>query len=258
MQRKEIIYNFPKLKIIENFVSPEECNWFIQYVEKQDLWKFSNAKKDYLADGKDFELVAKQWDNRKIDFNKLYWTKKHAELYKKIYPIMLSAKQEISTFFDVSTKNFQLESWEAVRWYYPYWQGPHLDYIDPNFDRKNYDIDMSFFSEDEEALYRRHCTTKHMTGMIYMNEDFEGGELYFPYHNNFELKPKPGMLVMFSGHAENPHGIKQITKGTRYVHTTFWCKDPKRLSIAKFPIGYIENYNSQYFDNYGYLNKYWE
>jgi hypothetical protein len=58
------------------------------------------------------------------------------------------------------------------------------------------------------------------------------------------------MLVMFSGHVKNPHGIKQITKGTRYVHTTFWCKNPERLSITKCPIGHIENY--------GYPNKYWE
>lgn len=245
------IYDYPQICIVENFLTKQECDWFIDYITSQNLWSFCNAIPSFLPDGKDYELVSKQWDDRKVDFNKLYWTKNHAELFKNIYPIMLKAKKEVADFFNIQINSFELESWEAVRWYYPYWQGPHLDYIDVDFNRKNYkNIDLSFFSEDEEALYRRHCTTKHYTAMMYMNEDFEGGELHFPYHNNFEIKPKTGMLVIFSGHVKNPHGIKPITSGTRYVHTTFWCKEPERLDRLKCPIGHINRDKT--------LIKYWE
>ena len=238
----------PNVRIIEDFVSKEECDWFIKYVTDQNLWAFNNAKREEFPDGKDYELVSRQWDNRKLELNSLYSSKTHPELFKRAYPIMKAAKGQIADFFQVTQDSFQLESWEAVRWYSPFHQGPHIDYIDPDFDRSKLPegFDSSFFTEDEEALYRRHCTTKHYTGMIYMNDDFEGGELFFPYHDNFEIKPKPGMLVMFSGNIFNPHGIREITSGTRYVHTTFWTKNP----LMRFPVGYH--------DNKGTLDKFWE
>lgn len=241
-------YESPQLRIIEDFVPKEECEWFINYVTEKNLWAFNNAKKEHFPDGRDYEMVSAQWDNRKVEFNTLYSTRTHPELFKRAYPIMKSAKEQVADFFQVTQDSFQLESWEAVRWYSPYHQGPHIDYIDPDFDRSKLpaDFDSSFFSEDEEALYRRHCTTKNYTGMIYMNDDFEGGELYFPYHDNFEIKPKPGMLVMFSGHIMNPHGIRPITSGTRYVHTTFWCK----RSVPQWQVGYL--------DNKGELDRFWE
>lgn len=236
----ETTHDYPRIRIIENFLTEQECDWFVKYITTQDLWSFCNAVRSFLPDGKDFDLVSRHWDDRKIDFNKLYTTKTHAELYRNIYPMMLRAKQEVARFFDMSAETFQLESWEAVRWYSPFWQGPHLDYIDRDFDRSNYkDIDLSFFSVDEENLYRRHCTTKHYTAMMYMNSDFEGGELNFPFHNNFQIKPRAGMLVIFSGNVFQPHGINQITSGTRYVHTTFWCRDTHLLSKHQEPVGFI-------------------
>ncbi len=241
-------YEAPHLRIIEDFVPKEECDWFIDYVTSQNLWAFNNANPNSFPDGKDYELVSKQWDNRKVELNSLYGAKAHPELFKRAYPIMRAAKTQVADFFNTTEDSFQLESWEAVRWYSPFHQGPHIDYIDPDFDRSKLPegFDSSFFTKDEEDLYRRHCTTKNYTGMIYMNDDFEGGELFFPYHGNLEIKPRPGMLVMFSGNIFNPHGIREITSGTRYVHTTFWCKRP----LPSFPVGYA--------DNQGKLNKFWE
>lgn len=241
-------YSSPNLRIVEDFISKETCDWFIDYITNQNLWSFNNARPQSFPDGRDYELVSKQWDNRKVEFNSLYLSKQHAELFKHIYPIMRSAKNQVSDFFNIAENSFQLESWEAIRWYPPFHQGPHIDYIDPDFDRSKLpqDYDSSFFTEDEESLYRRHCTTKNYTSMLYMNEDFDGGELFFPYHDNFEIKPKPGMLVIFSGNIFNPHGIKEITKGTRYVHTSFWSKH----SLPGYPVGFN--------DNTGTLDKFWE
>jgi hypothetical protein len=54
------------------------------------------------------------------------------------------------------------------------------------------------------------------------------------------------MLVIFSGNIFNPHGIKEITNGTRYVHTAFWSKH----QLPGFPVGFN--------DNAGTLDKFWE
>jgi len=62
--------------------------------------------------------------------------------------------------------------------------------------------------------------------VLYLNDDYEGGELYFPNHN-IELKPKPNTLVFFPGTLEYLHGVKPIKNGIRYTLTSFWTFNEK-------------------------------
>jgi len=53
--------------------------------------------------------------------------------------------------------------------------------------------------------------------VIYINDDYNDGEIFWP-KKNFEMKPKAGDLLLFSGNQEWEHGVKFVTKGpTRYV-----------------------------------------
>ena len=56
---------------------------------------------------------------------------------------------------------------------------------------------------------------------LYLNDDIEGGELYFPDHN-VSIKPKTGLLAAFDGGHKNQHGVKLIASGTRYTIGQFW------------------------------------
>jgi hypothetical protein len=58
-------------------------------------------------------------------------------------------------------------------------------------------------------------------GVLYLNDDYEGGELYFPDHD-IEFKPNKYSYYVFCGGVENIHGVKEITKGTRYTMVSFW------------------------------------
>lgn len=58
-------------------------------------------------------------------------------------------------------------------------------------------------------------------GILYLNDDYSGGELYFPDHQ-IEIKPSPGSMYIFSGGTDNVHGVKEITGGTRYSIVSFW------------------------------------
>jgi hypothetical protein len=64
-------------------------------------------------------------------------------------------------------------------------------------------------------------------GILYLNDDYEGGELYFCDKSN-NLKPylsfKPNALsyYVFPGGVENIHGVTEITKGVRYTMVSFW------------------------------------
>lgn len=57
--------------------------------------------------------------------------------------------------------------------------------------------------------------------ILYLNDDYEGGELYFPDHD-ISFKPNSGSLYTFPGGAENIHGVSEITNGTRYTMLAFW------------------------------------
>jgi hypothetical protein len=85
-------------------------------------------------------------------------------------------------------------------------------------------------TEDMINVYKTYFTSKNFTSMLYLNSDFEGGDLYFPQHNNFTVTPGPGVLAIFSGDLDHFHGITPITSGLRYTHTTFWSKDISKSS----------------------------
>jgi hypothetical protein len=57
--------------------------------------------------------------------------------------------------------------------------------------------------------------------IIYLNDDYEGGELYFTQHD-LRVKPKAGTLVSFPGTDKYLHGVANVLPGeTRYVISTF-------------------------------------
>jgi hypothetical protein len=58
-------------------------------------------------------------------------------------------------------------------------------------------------------------------GILYLNEDYDGGQLYFPDHD-IEFKPNAYSYYVFPGGVENIHGVREITSGTRYTMVSFW------------------------------------
>ena len=59
--------------------------------------------------------------------------------------------------------------------------------------------------------------------ILYLNDDYEGGELYFPDHEpELEIKPNKYSCYIFPGGVENIHGVKEITSGERHTTLSFW------------------------------------
>ena len=58
-------------------------------------------------------------------------------------------------------------------------------------------------------------------GILYLNDDFEGGLLKFP-SQNIEIKPEVGMLAVFDGGFNNMHEVSLIESGVRYTIGSFW------------------------------------
>ena len=55
--------------------------------------------------------------------------------------------------------------------------------------------------------------------MVYINDNFENGEIYFP-ERNFVYKPRSGDIVYYKRQLK--HGVNAVTKGERYtIGTSF-------------------------------------
>lgn len=57
--------------------------------------------------------------------------------------------------------------------------------------------------------------------VIYVNDNYEGGEIYFPQHD-FQVKPPAKSLLLFPGTDDYLHGVMRVSSGsTRYVLPSF-------------------------------------
>jgi len=66
-----------------------------------------------------------------------------------------------------------------------------------------------------EPLIWRKSTDRDLSTVLFLNDDFEGGDFVFP-ELKVRVRPEPGMLVCFPSTHEYLHGVEPVTKGTRY------------------------------------------
>jgi hypothetical protein len=58
--------------------------------------------------------------------------------------------------------------------------------------------------------------------ILYINDDYKGGTLFFKNKEKSDLKPKPGTLLIFPGSEEYEHGVRHVGEGpVRYVTVGF-------------------------------------
>ena len=80
--------------------------------------------------------------------------------------------------------------------------------------------DNSYVNDSGVVEYRQDCKYD-KSGILYLNDNYEGGELYFLDQEIF-VKPKPGSFIFFEGDYKKPHGVKEVTSGKRSNIITFF------------------------------------
>jgi len=87
--------------------------------------------------------------------------------------------------------------------------GPHFD---------------AYPGEDNETI---------LSAVLYINDDYEGGELAFPEHN-ITIKPEAGSLIFFPSTPDYIHQSKVVTSGKKYCIPLFFYKNaPASISDDK-------------------------
>jgi predicted 2-oxoglutarate/Fe(II)-dependent dioxygenase YbiX len=128
------------------------------------------------------------------------------ELYKKIKSFLHEiAFNVINPFYELRLKHSeipQILSYDVGGHYKPHidgeamWRSPTGDDIW----KKSIDRDLSI--------------------IIFLNDDFEGGDLVFP-QLKIRIRPEPGLMVCFPSTHMYVHGVEPVTKGKRYSMVTW-------------------------------------
>ena len=71
----------------------------------------------------------------------------------------------------------------------------------------------------DRGPYEENNTVLHGV-VVYLNDNYEGGEIYYP-EKNIAIKPKKCSLVMHPGNEEYQHGVREVVNGDRYAVTLF-------------------------------------
>lgn len=164
-----------------------------------------NSKKivDYISNNQsDFgELKGGYWNGRTIHIPQIK-DPIIVQVIKDGKDFMLDEFKKLSGI----NKPFYIDSLHLVRWTEGYELRPHADSEEPD--------------GKQHQFYWRDFGT-----VTFLNEDFEGGVLYYPNKENLQVPAKTGYSAIHDGTMNCLHGVSKITKGVRYTIASFLTFD---------------------------------
>lgn len=187
--------NVDNIIIIDNFIEEQDLHTIQSFLPKINEWVDTGENK-YAEDGTCI-YDASYWADRQCSGDIL--KNISPNIYNIINKYILKMKTLLENRFNVEL--FQRPP-VIIKWTPGTEQMPHADKQLPDGSPNpfpNYDINSLF----------------------YYNDDFEGGELYYP---EFDLiiEPKPGLAVAHPGDINYLHGVKRIISGNRFTTPSFY------------------------------------
>jgi hypothetical protein len=182
----------------DNFMTEEE----LQFLSSQarDITEWDITETHYNEEGTVI-YDSKYWDNRVA--TQVTLDKKDIRINPAIVVLQQRLKKEVDDFFSVDALP---TSTAIVRWLPGQLQMPHAD---------------KELHEGENAGKPNDFPWYDIAGLFYLNDDYEGGELYFP-NQDVRFKPKAGSAYFFPGDMNYIHGVSEIKSGIRYVIPFFF------------------------------------
>lgn len=183
------------IKVVNNFVELEDLKTIQKFLPTINEW-MDAGENQYAEDGT-CTYDASYWSNRQCSWDILQ--KINIDIYNLVDKYIDKMKKFLEDEFKVSLYK---RPPVIVRWFPGLEQKPHAD-------KQLNDGNPNPFP------------TYDINSLIYYNDDFDGGELYYPQHG-VEVKPKPGLAVAHPGDINYLHGVKMVTKGERYTTPSFY------------------------------------
>jgi len=77
--------------------------------------------------------------------------------------------------------------------------------------------------EEGGAWVPNHTPARVVSSILYLNSDFDGGEIVFEQHGPTIIKPRRGLLLLFPSDQHHIHEVRPVTGGYRYT-AAIWLK----------------------------------
>jgi hypothetical protein len=183
---------------LENFMTPTEVESLNNFIRNNNSWDVTESH--YNENGTVI-YDSGYWANRVATYPTI--EKENKEIPKIIEGMVARLKIEVDAFFNVDA---QPTSPAMVRWLPGQLQMPHAD---------------KELHEGPDAGKANDFPHYDIAGLFYINDDYEGGELYFP-NQGIKFKPKVGAAYFFPGDMNYIHGVSEIRSGIRYTVPFFW------------------------------------
>jgi len=184
---------------VEDFLTEEEIQYLFDFASNNTVWDYTETR--YNDEGTVI-YDASYWENRVATRNTL--DRSNPNIVTMVEEILNTrARKIISEFFNVEA---EYTTPAIVRWFPGQFQNPHAD--------KELHIGDDAGKPNDFPWYD-------LATIIYLNDDYEGGELFFPVQG-IEFKPKRGGMYFFPGDKNYIHGIREIKSGVRYTCPLFW------------------------------------
>jgi hypothetical protein len=170
------------LKIIE--ATPEE-DWFIEYTKNLSRFcmeKFGRSDVDNLVAEGKFEIT-KGWQDKNLNI--------------AIKPISRTIHSRLNTLVGKADISLELGGFGTLQ-------------------RMQSGVELKSHTDQHTDPSIRYAA------ILYINDDYKDGTLFFYNKENSDLRPKPRTLLIFPGNEEYEHGVRPVGEGPiRYVTVGF-------------------------------------
>jgi hypothetical protein len=183
---------------IENFITEEEQQYLLNFAKNNTEW----------------DITESQWnENGNIIYDHRVWENRVATVgtLKKADPKVVEILTLVTERMQPIIENkFNVEVFPAapaiVRWPVGTMQFPHAD---------------KELHEGPDAGTPNEFPWYDIGTVFYINDDYVGGELYFP-KQNIVFKTKARGAYFFPGDMNYIHGVNKVKEGCRYTFPLFW------------------------------------
>ena len=83
------------------------------------------------------------------------------------------------------------------------------------------------FKEHIDTIVGRHEGFRQLTALVYLNEDYTGGQTTFR-RQGVTIKPEAGDILLFPSNFVYPHASPPVIEGAKYVIVTWFVAYPKK------------------------------
>jgi hypothetical protein len=183
---------------IENFILDEEIVKLNDFIRNNKIWDVTESD---INENGTVTYDHSYWVDRVVTYPNIIKT--DPSIVDTIEEMVDRLKKEVDAFFNVDAHP---TTPAMVRWLPGQLQMPHAD---------------KELHEGPDAGKPNSFPWYDIAGLFYINDDYEGGELYFP-NQGIEFKPKKGAAYFFPGDMNYIHGIREVKSGIRYTVPFFW------------------------------------